>query len=257
MSFERSSLTIWADEDEMPELTTTELKRLRAIESRIVKVSDDRDALRAVRNDLKAQIVVLNRAARDSEKELKALSALATKNRSGLQERISALVEENNEQSKMLVRAKGDVTRLTTIAERLKATADELGVREKRGSKENRDLLRKVARLDAGTSRLKSELKAARSRLKASGKPVAIDPAEAAHLIEGFVGEFGGSFGGLVVREADVKLKVAFDAVDGTVGFVVPTVGSVAEESSELHEIHINLSRSADAIEASGTLTQP
>jgi predicted nucleic acid-binding Zn-ribbon protein len=239
----------------MPEVTAAELKRLKAIERRIAKVSDDREALRAVRDDLKAQVVVLNRVVRDTEKELKLLTAATAKTQSELQERVAALVAENNEQAQRLARADGDVARLTAVAEKLKASTDELAAKSSQQGKANAGLSKKVAGLEAGTSRLKGQLKTARSRLKATGKPVALEPAETARLIEGFVGEFGASSGGLVVREADVTLKVAFDAVDGAGGFVIPTVGSVVGESSELHEIHISLSRSADAIEPEGTST--
>jgi chromosome segregation ATPase len=225
----------------MPDITSAELNRLKQLGERIDRVSGDRDALRAERKQLKAEVAALKGRARELEKDLGKLKAAGDEATDTLEERVSALVVENREQAKLLRQAQRDTERLVTAAEKLRTSNEALKASEKELRAANRQLTQQVTRLDRESANLTNRLKAARLKLEGKGIPVELDASEVAEILDDFVGQLRLRSSGLVTQGSEIKLKVAF----GARGFVVPTAGMASEDLPELHEIRLDLGRVA------------
>ncbi len=70
-----------------------------------------------------------------------------------------------------------------------------------------------------------------------------------ATLIDHFVDEIGSGVPGMVVRDGEIKLQVAFAKVGRATGFVVPGADAPPEVSRNLSEVAIRFDRSREVPE--------
>jgi hypothetical protein len=69
---------------------------------------------------------------------------------------------------------------------------------------------------------------------------------EVSALIHGFVSSLSSRLSGMTVRDGELQLKVGFEKVGRTSGFVVPSSESPPEVRESLHELSIRFGRIAE-----------
>ena len=221
----------------MPEISAEDLRRLRALEGRLARADEKARSSVAERRELKARTTAAERTARTAEK------------RAGeVEERVTELIEENARLAARLDGMAADAERLEGVASRLRDQLDEANGSLKDAASEQKALTSSLRQAESERDRLAERVKLADAQLE--GKAARVLPArEVAVLIDQFVGEIGSSLPGLVVRDGEVKLQVAFAKVGRATGFVVPSADAPPEASRNLSEVAIRFDRLRDVAE--------
>lgn len=223
----------------MPEVSAQDLRRLRALESRLAKAQDERKSLTAERRELRARAAA-------AEREAQAANARTAESA----ERLEALLAENARLAARLDEIASDAEKLRTAATRLREQLDEAKKAVRDGAAEAKRLSRALARSEAETGRLTERLKLAEAQLRTKTTTPVLPAKEVAKLIDGFVEEIGGGLPGLSVREGEIRLNVAFGKVGRATGFVVPSADAPPEVRKNLHEVAVRFDRSRELAEA-------
>lgn len=223
----------------MPEISSQDLRRLRALEERLEKAQDDRRSLSEERRELRARATA-------AERETRAAASRTAE----VEERLAALVVENGRLAARLDEISSDADKLRAAATKLREQLDEARKTVREGAAETKRLSRALTKAESEGGRLAERLQLADAQLK-SKTPTPVLPArEVARLIDGFVEEIGGGLPGLAVREGEIRLNVAFGKVGRATGFVVPTADAPADVRKNLHEVAVRFDRSPEAPEA-------
>ena len=156
------------------------------------------------------------------------------------------MLAENAALAARLEDVKGDLERLEAASLELRQQVDttqaELaGVRDTLA--QTQGLLGNV---EGERDSLAENLKLANEQL--SGKQITpvIPAKEVAKLIDGLVLEIGSRLPGMVVRDGELRLQVAFGKVGQQTGFVIPGAESPAEVRENLHEVAIRFDRTIE-----------
>ncbi|MGH3072287.1 MAG: hypothetical protein ACRDNB_08470 [Gaiellaceae bacterium] len=224
----------------MSEVGAQDLRRLRALEERLEKARDERKSFTAERRDLRARITASERAARAADTRTAELN-----------QRLDALLAENTRLAARLDEIAKDADRLRGAGVKLREQLDEAKKAVREGAAESKRLTRALTKADAEGDRLAERLKLAEAQLKSKTTTPVLPAREVAKLIDGFVDEIGGGLPGLVVREGEIKLNVAFGKVGRQTGFVVPTADASPEVRKNLHEVAVRFDRSREVLEES------
>jgi len=222
----------------MPEIDAQDLRRLTALEERLAKAQGEKKSFTAERRELRARATTAERAAKSADRRASEIDA-----------RVTALVEEN---AKLATR----LDELAAESEQLRAAGVKLR-EELDASKKSLDEARSEgAGLTASLDKTKSDRDLVAERLKLAEAQLATEtttpvlPAkEVARLIDGFVGEIGEGLPGMVVRDGEIRLQVAFGKVGTSSGFVVPSADSPPEVRKNLHEVSVRFDRTVEAPE--------
>ncbi|MGH3015901.1 MAG: hypothetical protein ACRDNN_13220 [Gaiellaceae bacterium] len=219
----------------MPEISARDLRRLQALEERLTKTQDERKALAAERRELRAAVTANARRARAAEKEAAAAD-----------DKLEAVLRENAALAARLDEIQADLGRVEAasveLRERVDATAAELGDAQKALA----DAQGKVGGLEQERDSLSESLKIASEQLAGKGMTPVLPAKEVAKLVEGLVVEIGTGLPGMVVRDGELKLQVAFGKVGQQTGFVIPSAETPEEVRKNLHEVAIRFDRTVE-----------
>lgn len=219
----------------MPEISARDLRRLQALEERLTKTQDERKALSAERRELRAAVNANARRARAAEKEAAAA-----------EDKVEAVLRENASLAARIEEIQADLGRVEAaslqLREQVDATAAELGVtRETLAAAEG-----KVGGLEQERDTLSESLKVANEQLSGKGMTPVLPAKEVAKLVEGLVVEIGTGLPGMVVRDGELRLQVAFGKVGQQTGFVIPSAETPEEVRKNLHEVAIRFDRTVE-----------
>ncbi|HEX4930281.1 MAG TPA: hypothetical protein VFV62_06175 [Gaiellaceae bacterium] len=229
----------------MPEISAQDLRRLKALEGRLEKAQDEKKSFAVERRDLRARATAAERTATAAERTAKS----AEKHAAEVDERLAALLVENNRLAARLDEIAADSERLRTAGLKLRAQLDETkkGLREAVAA--SKKLTRSLQKTESERERVSDRLKLAEAQLKTTTTTPVLPAKEVAKLIDGFVTEIGTGLPGLVVRDGEIKLQVAFGKVGQATGFVVPSADAPPEVRKNLHEVAVRFDRSVEVAE--------
>jgi len=222
----------------MPEISAQDLRRLNALEGRLERAQDERRSLAEERRELRARASAAERASKAAEKEAAEVDG-----------RLAAVLEENARLAKRLDELGADVERLraagTGLRDELTASRGEL----KQAVSAGKQAERALQKAESDRDRVSERLKLAEAQVKAKTTAPVLPAKEVAKLIEGFVDEVGSGLPGMVVRDGEIRLQVAFGKVGRATGFVVPSADSPPEVRKSLHEVSVRFDRTLDGPE--------
>ena len=223
----------------MPEISAQDLRRLKALEERLAKAQDEKKSLTIERRELRARATTAEQAAKSAEKRA-----------AEVDERLAGLLTENNRLAARLDEIAADSERLRAAGLKLRAQLDETkkGLREAVAA--SKKLTRSLQKTESDRERLGERLKLAEAQLKTTTTTPVLPAKEVARLIDGFVDEIGSGLPGMIVRDGEIKLQVAFGKVGQATGFVVPSADAPPEVRKNLHEVAIRFDRSLVAPES-------
>lgn len=222
----------------MPEISAQDLRRLRALEGRLARADEKARSSAAERRELRARATAAERTARAAEKRA-----------DEIEERVTALIEENARLSARLDTIAADSERLQGAASRLREQLDESKASLKAAASDKRALTRSLQQAESERDRLAERLKLADAQLEGQTTAPVLPAKEVATLIDHFVDEIGSGLPGMVVRDGEIKLQVAFAKVGRATGFVVPGADAPPEVSKNLSEVAIRFDRSREVPE--------
>lgn len=222
----------------MPEISAQDLRRLKALEGRLEKAEGEKRSFAAERRELRSRATAAERTAKSAEK------------RAGeADERLASLLTENARLASRLDDIAADSERLRAAGLKLREQLDasKKGLREVVA--ESKKLTRSLQKTESERERLGERLKLADAQLKTTTTTPVLPAKEVAKLIDGFVGEIGAGLPGMVVRDGEIKLQVAFGKVGQATGFVVPSADAPPEVRKNLHEVSVRFDRSLEVAE--------
>ena len=219
----------------MPEISAQDLRRLRALETRLERATEERKSAAAERRELRDRATTAERAAK------------AADSRAGeLEERIGALVAENARLAARIDEIAADGEKLRAAGVKLREQLEDAKKAVREGVAESKRLTRALTKAETEGQRLTERLKLAEAQLKTKTTTPVLPAKEVARLIDGFVEEIGGGLPGLAVREGEIRLNVAFGKAGRATGFVVPTADAPPEVRKNLHEVAVRFDRSRE-----------
>lgn len=219
----------------MPEISARDLRRLEALEGRLAKEQGERKALAAERRELRAAVAANARQARAAEKQ----AARAER-------QLEEVLAENAALAARLDEARADLERLQKASLELRSGL-ETAQDDLAGARESLTGVQKD--LEAATTDrddLAATLKLANDQLAGKEITPVLPAKDVAKIVDSFVSELGGGLPGMVVRDGEVRLQVAFGKVGQTSGLVVPSAESPPEVRKNLHEVAIRFDRALE-----------
>lgn len=218
----------------MPEVTAAELKKLRALESRIVSANETVGELREKRNELQAGLTAARREVRS-----------ANRDSASLRKQIDELVAENRRLATALEAAVGDLGRVGEEATALREQRAELRATLKTTRATVAEARKSATTAERARARLEKQLRAVTEQLKGV-EPPEVTPEHLSELLQVFIKTVGRDTG-LTLTSGRVNLKVGFSGRGGGT-FVLPAVGVDASKIPELHEIQLDLAGIAPVV---------
>jgi colicin import membrane protein len=216
----------------VPEITATELRRLRALETRLSKAGEAGRERAAEVRKLRRRLA----AAQEAQKEARRLSA-----------QVTTLVKENRALAARLEAASAELKELRPAARRTGKAAASARDRASKATAERREAERRAKALESERDRLAGRVKAAEAQLAAKKIEPLVPAAEVASLVGELAESLQSGLGDLSLQDGEVKLKVATGKARGVTGFVVPTPDTPPEARRDLHEIVIRFRRAPQA----------
>lgn len=222
----------------MPEVSAQDLRRLTALEERLAKAQGEKKTFTAERRELRARATEAVRTARSAERRTVELEA-----------QIAALLEENAKLATRLEEIAGDSAELRSVGLKLREELDASVKTLEQAGSERAQLTETLGKAESERNGLAERLKLAEEQLKTETTTPVLPAREVARLIDGFVGEIGSGLPGMVVRDGEIRLQVAFGQVGTAAGFVVPSADSPPEVRRNLHEVSVRFDRTVVAPE--------
>lgn len=222
----------------MPEISAQDLRRLKALEERLEKAQDEKKSFAVERRELRARATTAERTAKAAEKRA-----------AEVDERLAALLIENNRLAARLGEIAADSERLQAAGLKLRAQLDETKKGLGQAVAASKKLARSLQKTESERERLGERLKLAEAQLKTTTTTPVLPAKEVATLIDGFLTEIGTGLPGLVVRDGEIKLQVAFGKVGRATGFVVPSADAPPDVRKNLHEVAVRFDRSLEVAE--------
>jgi len=219
----------------MPEISARDLRRLEALEDKLLRARDERKALAADRRELREAVAANARRARALEREVAATDA-----------KLEAVLAENAALAARLEEAAADLEQFKAasleLREKLDGTVTELeGAREALTSAQG-----ELGTLAKERDGLVESLKLANEQLAGKGITPVVPAKEVAKLVDNLVVEIGSGLPGMVVRDGELRLQVAFGKVGQQTGFVIPSAESPPEVRENLHQVAIRFDRTVE-----------
>ena len=219
----------------MPEISARDLRRLQALEGRLTKTQDERKALAAERRELRAAVTANARRAREAEKEAAAAD-----------EKLEAVLKENAALAARIDEIQADLERVQAASLELRAQVDATGAELGAAQQALAAAEGKVGGLEKERDSLSESLKLANEQLSGKGMTPVLPAKEVAKLVEGLVVEIGTGLPGMVVRDGELRLQVAFGKIGQQTGFVIPSAETPPEVRKNLHEVAIRFDRTVE-----------
>jgi len=222
----------------VPEISAQDLRRLNALETRLERAQDERRSLSEERRELRTRATAAERAAK-----------AAAKGAADADGRLAAVLEENARLAGRLDELSADLERLRAAGTKLR---DELSTARgelKQALAAGKTAERALGKADSERERLAERLKLAEAQVKTKNPAPVLPAREVAKLIDGFVEEVGLGLPGMVVRDGEIRLQVAFGKVGRVTGFVVPSADSPPDVRKSLHEVFVRFDRTLEGPE--------
>jgi predicted RNase H-like nuclease (RuvC/YqgF family) len=219
----------------MPEISARDLRRLESLEGRLSKAQSERRTLAEERRELRAAVAANARAAREADRR-----AAAAGNQ------LEGLLAENRKLAARLDEVAADLERLRSAADELRQQADEAQAQLAAAQEELAKAQRELEVVKSERDQLAERVKIADSQLAGKGMTPVLRPKDVAVLVGEFVSEVSSGLPGMVVRDGEVRLEVAFAKVGTATGFVVPSAEAPDEVRKNLHEVAIRFDRSVE-----------
>jgi hypothetical protein len=213
----------------MPEVSAAELRKLRALESRIVTANETLRDVRAKRNELRREATEARRELRDMKREA-----------TGLEEQVSALVAENARMAAELDASRQDLEVVTSEAATLRSRVDQLTGSLERTEARAQQAERLRGEADRARARLERQVATLNEKIE-GGAPPELAPEQLSAVLGEFVDRVAGRTG-LEVTGTRINLKVGFSGRGGG-SIVVPSLGTDREQLPELHDVQLDLTR--------------
>jgi chromosome segregation ATPase len=102
-----------------------------------------------------------------------------------------------------------------------------------------------VKELQRRATALQKQLATANAQLAQQGKVPLLSAGRVAEMLDGLVAQMQDGFGGLQIRDGELKLKVGFAGAGELGGFVIPTTDSAPELRESLQEVTFRFDRAA------------
>lgn len=245
----------------MSDIDPTELRRLRALESRMAKATETTKELRAERRELKRTLTSVEKRADRAESARKdaldaqqSLAARTAEQESQivnierraeeaealvdtLKRQIDELIEENRRAAEEKAALAQDAQTFRTTAEGLR-TSIEIATKEARSHRDEQEQLsRRVEALTAERDIIVERLALMEAQLQDEGKVPAIPAGQVVQMIGGLMDAFQTGVPGMALQESTISLRVALESAGDHGGFVIPRPGSSEEMKDILHEL--------------------
>jgi chromosome segregation ATPase len=204
-----------------------------------------RDALGRI-GDLQNQI---DTRVAESEKRIRELEAALAEAQKTLltteadDQKISQLIEEDRRLAAQIEIMTSDLDVMRVAAEEAKAGLG--AARVETEARVRAELTDQIKAVQDQRDSLQTQLNMVVKQLGEQGKTPLLPADKVAEMLNGLVDQMQGGFGGLRIREGEVKLKVGFGAVGDLGGFVIPTIDSPPELRENLQEVTFRFDRSA------------
>lgn len=222
----------------MPEISAQDLRRLNALEERLEKAQGEKKTFTVERRELRARATAAERTAKSAEKRAGEIDT-----------RLTALLEENAKLATRLDEIATDAERLRSAGVKLREELDASKKSLKETLSESSRLTRSLGKAESERDRVVERLKFAEAQLKTETTTPVLPAKEVAKLIDGFVDEIGAGLPGMVVRDGEIRLQVAFGKVGSVSGFVVPSADSPPDVRKNLHEVSVRFDRTLEGPE--------
>jgi len=217
------------------EISPADLRRLETLDSRLQKARAERQKLTAERGKLRTTATENAKRARELAKEL-----------DGAEKKLAAALAENAALAAKLEETAGDLERLQTASLDLREKLDGADSEIEKAKKSAAAAEAEAASLREERDRLAESLGLANAQLAGESIAPVLPAAEVSELVHGFVSGLGSRLSGMTVRDGELQLKVGFEKVGRTSGFVVPSSESPPEVRESLHELSIRFGRIAE-----------
>lgn len=214
----------------MAEITAAELKKLRALESRIVSTNETLSEVRARRDKFRAEATAARRSLRETQREA-----------SKLEKQVTELVSENAQMADELEFASRDLAVISDEATSLRVRNDELTGALDAADAHATETQQKLGQAEQARAQLEKQLANLSEQIEGKEAPE-LTPEHLSQLLGDFVEKVGAQTG-LEIGGTQLNLKVGFSGRGGG-AFVIPTVGVDPATFPELHELNLNLTRS-------------
>lgn len=222
----------------MSEISAQDLRRLKTLEERLEKAQGEKKMFAVERRDLRARATAAERTARSAEKRAGEVDI-----------RIAGLLEENVKLATRLDEIATDAERLRSAGVKLREELDATKKSLKEALSESKRLTRLLGKAESERDRVAERLTLADAQLKTKTTTPVLPAKEVAKLIDAFVDEIGSGLPGMVVRDGEIRLQVAFGKVGQASGFVVPSADAPPDVRKNLHEVSVRFDRTLDVSE--------
>lgn len=222
----------------MPEISAQDLRRLEALEERLEKAQSDKKSFTVERRELRARATAAERAARVAERRVDEVDT-----------RLAAVLAENAKLATRLEEIAADAGQVRAAGVKLREELDASSKSLKEAQSETDRLAKSLAKAESERDGVAEHLKLAEAQLQTESKTPILPAKEVAKLIDGFVDEIGAGLPGMVVRDGEIRLQVAFGKVGRATGFVVPSADSPPDVRKNLHEVSVRFDRTREAPE--------
>ena len=222
----------------MPEISAQDLRRLEALEGRLEKAQGEKKSFTAERRELRARATAAERTARAAERRVDEVDT-----------RLAAVLAENAKLATRLEEIAADAEQVRAAGVKLREELNASSKSLKEAQSETDRLTKSLAKAESERDGVAEQLTLAEAQLKTESKTPILPAKEVAKLIDGFVDEIGAGLPGMVVRDGEIRLQVAFGKVGRSTGFVVPSADSPADVRKNLHEVSVRFDRTREGPE--------
>lgn len=224
----------------MAEPSAQDRRRLRTLENRLEKASEDRKRWTAERKELRRQ---LTKAQRDAERSAKELQG-----RVDAQSRqVNELVAQNRDLSEQLEAAQIESASLEQTVRELRGAADAAQEQADEAVRARRSMEQRLSELEKELPRVREQLAAASEQLREGGMLELLPAGVVADLVSNLIDDLGTPR--FRIREGELRLSVALGAAGQHAGFVVPTPEAAERLRDSLQHVVLRFDRPGGEVE--------
>ena len=219
----------------MPEISARDLRRLEGLEDRLSKAQSERKSLTEERRELRTAVAANAKAAREADRRAASVG-----------DQLEAVLAENQKLAARLEEVAADLERLKSAGAELRKQADEAQAQLAAAQEQLASAQRGLEDVTSERDQFAERVKIADDQLAEKAIPPVLPAKDVGVLVGGLVDEVSSKLPGMVVRDGEIRLQVAFAKVGRATGFVVPSAEAPEEIRQNLHEVAIRFDRSIE-----------
>ncbi|MEY2560925.1 MAG: hypothetical protein QOG51_1340 [Verrucomicrobiota bacterium] len=162
----------------------------------------------------------------------------------GAKDQVAPLLEENCRLAASLEQVTVEVEQLRKLGAQLRGDLDKATAEANSANAARKEVTDRARALEKERTSLQSRLDFVDQQLTSQGKVAILPASEVAKMTDELVSQLQVGFGGLRVRDGELKLKVAFAGAGKKAGFIVPTTESDPKLKESLQELTIRFDKS-------------